>query len=168
MGVDVGTTRIKAVVVDRDGGTVASASRPTPWRYDGAGTEMDAAQLAAVAREVTGRAGEDAVVALGAGTRIAAIGVTGMGEAGVLTAQDGRPLAPIRAWHDGRGDVDRVRAEIGDAAFRRAVGMPLNAQPSLPKILTLQHEMPESLAAQWPPSPGRRRRSWSAHSCSAR
>ena len=148
MGVDVGTTRIKAVVVDRDGGTVASASLPTPWRHDGAGTEMDAARLAAVAREVTGRAGDDAVAALGADTRIAGIGVTGMGEAGVLTGANGRPLAPIRAWHDGRGDVDGVRAQIGDAAFRRAVGMPLNAQPSLPKILTLQQENPACLAAQ--------------------
>jgi sugar (pentulose or hexulose) kinase len=148
MGVDVGTTRTKAVVQTSDGDQIASASLPTPWRQDCAGTEMDPATLADIVREVAGRAGNDAVAAVAANTGIAAIGVTGMGEAGVLTGVDGRPLAPVRAWYDQRGDVERVRSQVGDVAFRRAVGMPLNAQPSLPKILALQREYPQSVAAQ--------------------
>jgi len=79
--------------------------------------------------------------------RVAGLGVTGMGEAGVLTGADGVPLAPVRAWHDRRADVERVRRELGEQEFHRAVGMRLDAQPSLPKILRLRADHPASATA---------------------
>ena len=39
MGLDVGTTRVKAVVVDMTGRVVASAWRATPWFTDLDGTQ---------------------------------------------------------------------------------------------------------------------------------
>lgn len=146
MGMDLGTTRVKAVVHTPDGVPVASASVPTPWRHDGVGMQLDALALRDVVLDVAGRAADQALQT-GAG-RIAAIGVTGMGEAGVLTGPDGAPLAPVRAWHDARGDLATLEKEVGEAGFRRAIGMPLTAQPSLPKILALRDEFPDSAAAQ--------------------
>ena len=35
VGVDVGTTSIKALCVGLDGRVLGSASQPTPWRHDG-------------------------------------------------------------------------------------------------------------------------------------
>jgi sugar (pentulose or hexulose) kinase len=140
VGLDVGTTRVKAVAFDLDGALVALAERPTPWLPESAGLEMDPRGLADTVRSVVGE------VSRGLGA-IAGVGVTGMGEAGVLTGPDGEPLAPIRAWHDQRGDAEQVGAALGDKAFHQAVGMRLDAQPSLPKILRLRRDHPGCLAA---------------------
>jgi sugar (pentulose or hexulose) kinase len=140
IGLDVGTTRVKAVAFDLAGRAVALAERPTPWLRDGDAIEMDAATLADTVRAVAGEAGA-------AVPRVAGIGVTGMGEAGVLTGPDGVPLAPVRAWHDQRADVGTVREQLGEDAFHRAVGMYLDAQPSLPKILRLRTDHPASARA---------------------
>jgi sugar (pentulose or hexulose) kinase len=145
IGLDVGTTRVKAVAFDLAGAVVGSAERPTPWRHEPAGIEMDADTLADVVRTVAAEAAS-AVAGLG-GTAVAGIGVTGMGESGVLTDPDGVPLAPVWAWHDQRADVDGVRDALGQDAFQRAVGMSLDSQPSLPKILRLRAEYPASAAA---------------------
>lgn len=140
VGLDVGTTRVKAVTFDATGAVVAHAERPTPWRRDDAGIEMDAVELADVVRAVVGEAAATVPQVVGVGT-------TGMGESGVLTGADGVPLAPVRAWHDQRADVAAVRAAVGDTEFAGAVGMTLDAQPSLPKILRLRTEYPGCAAA---------------------
>jgi sugar (pentulose or hexulose) kinase len=140
VGLDVGTTRVKAVTFDGRGTVVALAERPTPWSRDGEAIAMDAAALSGVVRAVV-------VEASAAVPQVVGVGTTGMGEAGVLTADDGVPLAPVRAWHDPRADVERVRAELGAEAFHRAIGMALDPQPSLPKILQLWVDHPASRAA---------------------
>ena len=48
VGVDVGTTSVKAVACSLSGEVLASASRPTPWRRDGAHADIDARELADV------------------------------------------------------------------------------------------------------------------------
>ncbi|MFZ0161258.1 MAG: FGGY family carbohydrate kinase, partial [Kineosporiaceae bacterium] len=140
IGLDVGTTRIKAVAFDLDGASHATAERPTPWQRSQDGVEMAASDLAQAVRTVVAQACSGL-------ERVAGIGVTGMGESGVLTADGHTPLAPIRAWHDGRGDVETIRAAVGADAFERSTGMRLDAQPSLPKILRLRTDHPGSSAA---------------------
>lgn len=143
LGLDVGTTRVKAVAFDLHGRSLATAERPTPWQTSPDGVEMAAEDLAGVVRAVVAQACSGL-------SSVAAIGVTGMGEAGVLTAGDparATSLAPIRAWHDGRGDVETIRTAIGGRAFQRSTGMRLDAQPSLPKILRLRTDHPASAAA---------------------
>ncbi len=141
IGVDVGTSRVKAVALDQAGSVVTSAELPTPWARDGDGTAMDPATLGDVVLAVVGEAASPLP------SPVAGIGVTGMAEAGVLTDGVGRPLAPIRAWHDRRADLTTLRAAVGEAAFRAATGMRLDAQPSLAKILQLRHDYPRSAAA---------------------
>jgi sugar (pentulose or hexulose) kinase len=140
VGVDIGTARIKALGLGLGGEELAQVEHPTPWLRNGSGAEMDPAELASVILASVAaipleaaRAGHDSV-------QVVAVGLAGMAEAGVLVDELGRPLGRILAWHDSRGDVDRVRREIGEDLFHRAVGMHLDTQPSLPKILWLQRQ----------------------------
>lgn len=138
LGVDVGTSRIKAVVYDLSGTVRSSAECSTPWRDGPYGVEMDVTDLSTAVHRVLREAS-------GGSAQIAGIGVTGVGESGVLTPADGRTaLAPIRAWHNMRGDVDRVRARCDESTFRRTTGLPLDAKASLPKILQAHVDHPRS------------------------
>lgn len=139
LGLDIGTTHIKAVVHDLAGDVVVSSRRGTPSRADAEGTAMDATQLRGVVLDIAGQVATEAFAATGG--RVTGIGTTGMGEAGVLTGLSGEPLAPVWAWHDRRGDVETIRRDIGEKAFQEATGMPLDRQPSLPKVLRQVREL---------------------------
>lgn len=144
VGLDVGTTRVKAVAVDVSGTVGLTVERPTPWQHTPDGVEMAADDLTDVVRTVVRRACARVVAR---GDAVAGIGVTGMAEAGVLTTDDLVPLAPVRAWHDPRADPDVVRDALGPGEFERATGMPLSALPSLTKILRLRGDVPASAEA---------------------
>ena len=104
-GLDVGTTSSKAVVYGADGAVLGTGRAATTWDAGPHGTETDA--------EVLWRSAFDALSAAAeaAGVPVRAVGVTSMGESGVLTDADERPLAPVIAWHD-----DRDRDEVADLA----------------------------------------------------
>jgi sugar (pentulose or hexulose) kinase len=140
IGVDVGTTRVKAVAVDERGQVCGEAERPTPWRHgaDG-GVDVDPVELADVAIAVAAEAGD--------GGPAAGVGVTGMAETGVLVDGRDRPLAPAIAWHDPRGDVDTIAGHLGGDLFRRTTGLPLTALPSLAKLLWLRRHHPDTARA---------------------
>lgn len=132
VGLDVGTSSIKAVVFDEGGSAVAEAKTVTPWTETALGTEMDPAELGAAAigvieRAVRGRVGW----AVPAG-----IGITSMGETGVLVDTDGKPLGNAIAWHDQRDSeqVAALEADVGRARFAEITGKPLRAQFSLTKF----------------------------------
>jgi xylulokinase len=119
LGIDVGSSRVKAVLVDEDGGESTSAAVDTPFVETGDGVEAGAADiLGAVARAMAGL-GEQR-------TRVAAVGVAGMAESGAPLDGAGRPLAPVIPWHDGRGrDVadrinDRFGLDLAQAAGQKA------------------------------------------------
>lgn len=143
VGVDVGTTRIKAVAVDTAGKERECAERPTPWRHDDGRTEADPVRLAELARAVAA----EAAVTSAAEPRVLGVGVTGMAETGVLADAADRPLAPAIAWHDPRGDVETIRRELGAELFERTTGMRAGPLPSLAKLLWLRREHPETAAA---------------------
>src|SRR5689334_21518673 len=100
LGLDAGTSVIKAALFGRDGRQRAAASRRTTvsrphpaWSESDPETAWSAA--VAVIREVLAAAGVD-------GSAVAAIGVTGaMVGAWVIDAA-GRPLRPGILWDDGR------------------------------------------------------------------
>lgn len=142
LGVDVGTARVKAIAAGLDGGELAHVEQPTPWVHHGANVEMDPEEFARVVRAVVAEVAFKAGAGSSSGVGVVGIGVAGMAEAGVLVDRRGAPLNQIFGWHDPRGDVETIRHEIGDDAFHRAVGMPLNAQPSLAKIVWLQRVTP--------------------------
>jgi sugar (pentulose or hexulose) kinase len=147
IGVDIGTARVKALGLALDGSELAQVEHATPWTRNGNQAEMDPGELAALVQATVAAIPAEIARGQHEGVEVVAIGVAGMAEAGVLIDARGRPLAPILAWHDPRGDVEVVRREVGEAAFQRAVGMRLNAQPSLAKILWLQRASAEAASA---------------------
>ncbi|MGH9137849.1 MAG: FGGY-family carbohydrate kinase, partial [Acidimicrobiales bacterium] len=130
VGLDVGTTRVKAVAVDLAGDELATAAAPTPWTVDGANIEMDANALADTGRGVVTTAVDGC-----AGRRVLGVGVTSIGESGVLLDRHGEPTAPIVAWYDQRGAVDRVAGALPDLSVR--TGVPCNPTATVFKLADL-------------------------------
>lgn len=142
VGIDVGTTRIKALAVTLDGSVVGEADAPTPWRHDGACADIESDVLAHLAMTVADHCLDGPRVP--AGSVVRGIGVTGMAEAGALLDEAGRPCAPTLAWHDPRGLADPIRERVAREEFWRACGIRLNSKPSLAKVLYLYDAYPES------------------------
>ncbi|MEV1286619.1 FGGY family carbohydrate kinase [Micromonospora sp. NPDC049679] len=130
VGLDVGTTSSKAVVFTAAGQPVAQGRSVTPWTTTAHGAEMDPAAVLDSAREALANAMAEAPD----GT-VMAVGVTSMGESGVLLDARGAPLGPVIAWHDtrDRAEVDDLEATVGADRFSRHTGLPLRGQWSLTK-----------------------------------
>jgi xylulokinase len=110
LGIDVGSSRIKALLLDAAGGEVRSAVTATPFVTTGDRTEASVdALLDAVAGLLPGL-GSDCL------RRTEAVGVAGMAESGAPLGRDGEPLAPVIAWHDRRGEdvAGRLEDRFGD------------------------------------------------------
>jgi sugar (pentulose or hexulose) kinase len=139
LGLDVGTTSVKAAAFDSDLAELAHGRAPTPW----VGTELDPyalldAALAAAAAAVPG------------GERVAAIGVAGMAETGVLVDDDARPVVPSIAWHDPRGasEAARIAAELPE--FSERTGLPATTLCTLAKYAWMRANWPEaSRGTRW-------------------
>jgi sugar (pentulose or hexulose) kinase len=138
LGLDVGTTAVKAAVFDADGHEVANGKAPTPWRTVPTGAEVDPDELLAAAVA----AAREAVAA--AGGRIVAIGVASVAETGVLVDADNRPVVAGIAWHDSRGEEQarRLAADLPDFAAR--VGLPASPLCSIVKYRWLRENVPAS------------------------
>ncbi len=108
LGIDIGTTHVKARAYDEAGRLLADARRQTPTtRLPAGGAEYaaDALEEAAfgAAREVVEGAGPPR-----------AIGIASMAESGFLLGESGDALAPAIAWFDGRTapQADRWRRRM--------------------------------------------------------
>ena len=151
VGVDVGTTNIKAVAMTPAGEVVAVASRPTPTHYPRPGwanyliSELWE-RFVAVLRDVT-----DALPAPG---RIVSVAVTTFAETGMALTADGTPATDESiAWFDKRTlpQVEWLAANIGrDALFARS-GLSLQPIFTLPKLLWVRENQPDVWArtARW-------------------
>ena len=142
VGVDVGTTSIKALAVTPAGEILSLASRETPWRHAGPLADADPRELADVVVAVCAQAAGEVD-----GAEVRSIGVTGIAEAGVLIDGSGAPCAPALAWFDPRGDAASVRAVVAARDFQRATGRRLNSKPSLMKVLWLRANVPSAVEA---------------------
>jgi sugar (pentulose or hexulose) kinase len=149
VGVDMGTTRVKALAVDLTGAVRGEAERRTPWRHDGGRAEVDPIELSTLGQAVAASAvstveptdlGDSAATVLG-------VGVTGMAETGVLVDAQDRPLAPAIAWHDPRGEVETIARQIGRDVFQATTGLPLSPLPSLGKLLWLRRHVSDTKSA---------------------
>src|SRR5687768_55752 len=100
LGIDVGTTNVKAALVGADGTVHATASRNLVADVDGIRAELDAdAQWRAVVdavRECTAAAPE-------AAAQVVAVGVDSQYSSIVPVDAQGTPVAPMRLWSDRRG-----------------------------------------------------------------
>ncbi len=134
IGIDVGTTSMKALAMDRTGTTIGSASEPTVWEVSSGGqTQMPADRLADTAISVLAAAARDA-----GGGPVLGIGITGLAETGVVVDADGQPQMPAIAWYDQRGK-DELAALPADfrELFEATTGLACKAECSFAKLLWL-------------------------------
>ena len=128
VGLDLGTTSTKALLLDRAGNELALAAVETPFATSTDGVEASADQLRQTLSQV--------LAELGAGRqRVAAIGIAGMAESGAPIDRHGRALAPVIAWHDQRGaDVVARLDERFGPALPRAIGRRAGTVSSAAKL----------------------------------
>ncbi|RCG25846.1 xylulose kinase [Sphaerisporangium album] len=144
VGLDVGTTTSKAVVFTTQGRPVGEGKAVTPWVVTPHGAQMDAGELLDSAREALRQA-----LASAPDGPVLAVGVTSMGESGVLLNGHGVPLAPVIAWHDTRdgAEVRDLSTTLGEDRFAGRTGLPLRGQWSLTKHRWLLAHHPETKEA---------------------
>ncbi len=135
LGIDEGTTAVKAALFDEELALVAQARRPLALKHPGPGRveqdplEIEAAVIDAVAE----------VLAAAGGRPVAATGLDHQGESVVAwDARSGEPLTPVLVWQDKRQEelLSRVDAEAVSTS-----GLPLDPYFSAGKIAwLLQHD----------------------------
>jgi xylulokinase len=149
IGIDVGSTNVKVVLVDDTGGIVADASRPlsTVTSGDAVSQDPDAlwAAVADAVRQVTGAAPE-------AARDVATVGVCSQYSSLVPVDADGRAVAPIKMYLDSRGsDACWAILERHPDAFETWVAHhgipPIGAGLTLSHLLHFQHDEPDVHAA---------------------
>ena len=145
VGVDFGTTHIRALVIETDGTVVASGSAPTPIEHPRPGwAEHDPEALwratVAALRQATDQLDDP--------DRIAGLAVASVGEAGVPLDGEGRPTFGAIAWFDTRPEVEcaEASAKIGADRWAEVTGVASNPMFSLCKLLWLKANAPEAYA----------------------
>jgi xylulokinase len=143
VGVDVGTTSVKAVLFDPQGVVLAEARQEYPTAYpqpNWAEQNPDDWWRAACAT----------LQQLFAGTRfdagrVAAVGISCQAPSLVAVDAAGRPLAPALIWMDRRSEPECawLRAQVGQAAITRINGGRIDPYYMAPKLLWFKANRPE-------------------------
>jgi len=136
VGVDVGTTSIKASALDLEGVVLGTSSTPTTWDVAAHGeVQIDIDVLTDAAIDVIARAAQ----AVDGGVSVRGIGITGLAETGVVIDGSGNPVTPAIAWYDQRGaeEFADLPAEFR-AEFQAVTGLAAKAECSFSKLLWLR------------------------------
>jgi len=149
LGLDVGTSSLKALLSDAGGTTVATATAEYPLSTPRPGwSEQDPEQwvLAAIAATREVLASAEAAGHAGAGRRVAAIGFSGQMHGAVFVDRANDPLRPCILWNDSRSaaeceDLDR---ELGAATILARTGNRMLPGFTAPKVRWLQRHEPET------------------------
>ncbi|HXR44759.1 MAG TPA: FGGY family carbohydrate kinase [Pseudolysinimonas sp.] len=142
LGIDIGSTTVKATLLDAgaDARVIASYSKPYPSAHPQPGwVEQDPEDWWSSVRAVLAAFGEQL-------ERVSAVGITGQGSTAVLLDDAGDVLAPAISWQDQRAAP--VASEIADrldAALRRAHGNGTGDGPE-PRMVWTRSERPELFA----------------------
>ncbi|WP_174845370.1 FGGY-family carbohydrate kinase [Cryobacterium sp. Hh11] len=148
IGVDIGTSSSKGVLVTLDGTVLHSASRShDPSRPRDGWVEMDAdlwwSEFVAISRELLDAASDDNV-------HIIAVGVSGMGPCVLVTDASGIPLRPAILYGiDTRATqqiADLTHALGGDDVIMARAGSALSTQAVGPKLAWLADNEPAVFA----------------------
>lgn len=143
VGVDVGTTNVKVVLVDGTGAREAAAERSLTTDREGDRAEQDAEALWAAVLDAVRE-----VVAAGGGEPVGHLAVCSQYSSIVPVGPDLRPVGPMVLYSDQRGTA-RSWALMGEHpdAFDRFVAVhgipPVGSGLSLGHLLALQHDHPE-------------------------
>ena len=141
LGIDIGTSGVKAVLVDERGAIVAQASdslevsRPAPGF-----SEQDP--------QAWWRATVNAVHGLPAVPRsgVQAVGLSGQMHGATLLDAEDRPLRPAILWNDGRSSLECIDLEHREPESRAITGNIMMPGFTAPKLLWVSRHEPEIFA----------------------
>jgi xylulokinase len=139
IGVDIGSTSIKAALVAPGSGVLHVARRPTETHAvrGGGAYHRPAEVLAAVNSAIA-----ECAAAAGRGRKPGAIGVASMSEAGVPIDRRNLPVGEIMAWFDPRPERQAawLERQIGAAPLFARTGLRPEPKYTLPKLLWLREQ----------------------------
>jgi xylulokinase len=145
LGIDLGTSSLKALLLDVDGSILGTGSAAYPLHSPQPGwAESDPQDwwtaAASAVREATGGQAAD----------VAAVGLAGQMHGVVLCDDLGEPLRPAILWADGRSRRQLDRYAALDSDLRRRLANPLATGMAGPTLLWLrEHERPAYRSAHW-------------------
>ena len=141
LGIDIGTSGVKAVVLDT-AGTVAgqgnaalTVQRPRPgWSEQDSDTWWDATDAAvrAIDPHIRGQ--------------VRGIGLAGQMHGATLLGPDDRPLRPAILWNDGRSAAECAELEAATPAFHAIGGNRVMPGFTAPKLQWVRHHEPDLFA----------------------
>ncbi|MGC4105291.1 MAG: xylulokinase [Thermomicrobiales bacterium] len=147
VGLDIGTSGARAIIVDERGGVVASGSATVPishprplWSEQNPLDWWDGAQGAL--REALAAAGPAIT------SEIVGIGLTGQMHGAVFLDGADQPIRPAMLWNDGRtaaqcAEIERV---VGSERLLAIAGNPALTGFQAPKVLWLRDHEPDAYA----------------------
>jgi sugar (pentulose or hexulose) kinase len=141
VGVDAGTSVVKAVAFDATGEAVRVAARPTRTYTPAPGrSEQDLEEIVAATGEV--------IREVGASEPVEALGITAQGDGLWLLDAEGRQVRPPILWSDARAAsivAEWMTNGVAEHAYRRSGNM-LFPGAAAPLLAFLQEDEPDSLA----------------------
>jgi xylulokinase len=138
LGIDLGTSSVKVVVLDRDGRVVSHAAAGYEVARPRAGwAETDPADWWRAVEEAVARVPTDGVEA---------VGLSGQMHGVVLTAEDGTPTRPAVLWADSRAEPQLARYRGLPDDVRARLANPLSPGMAGPMLAWLNAHEPGAVA----------------------
>jgi gluconokinase len=147
VGLDLGTSSVKAAAFADDSRQIAAAAEPLAQRHDEPGAaEQDPETVYQATMRALAAVGRQAAAA---GFTVALVGISAAMHSLIPVAADGQPLAPALLWMDTRAGATaaRLRATPEGMALYARTGTPIHAMSPLAKLLWLRAAHPDRFGA---------------------
>ena len=148
IGIDVGTTSVKAVAIDKNGKKLASGKASYELHADGAKVTQSALDWwRAICESV--RATVDELKVLYGEVKVVAISSSAQGGSTTALGDDGKPMIEAMSWMDKRATLEReeLNAHFGVDFFYSKFGWVLQPSSDASKLLWLKKNEPELYSA---------------------
>jgi xylulokinase len=139
LGIDIGTTATKGILLDPERGLVAESERPATLHSDRPGWAEEEvgdwwANVVSLCRELAARGD------------VAAVGVSGMVPCVILQDAEGRPIRRSIQQNDARAvdEIDDLRRRLEAARVLERTGSAITQQSVGPTLLWLQRHEPDA------------------------
>ena len=138
LGIDIGTSGVKAIVLDEHGSLAGQGSAPLSvsrphelWSEQNPDDWWEATVAAVTAIDAALR------------RSVRAVGIAGQMHGATLLGADDKPLRPAILWNDGRSFAECIELEASEPCSREITGNLAMPGFTAPKLLWVKHHEPE-------------------------
>jgi gluconokinase len=142
IGLDIGTTTVKALAFDHSGQRIAGSSAEVTTLLQDENAEQDPDDVCSLCVEVLART---TASALGSGYYIGRIGISAAMHSILAVSDDDTPLTNAMLWMDGRANLEAEElwsSGLGRQLYQRT-GTPVHSMSPLAKLLWLRRWRPD-------------------------